>query len=859
MVFGRALGSGLFLLFSVWPIPLAGQPMIQTVAGSGRSLRGAGGPGIDVALGRVPGLAVDAAGNVYASDLDYDVIMKISAADILTVYAGTGVGGALGQSYSGPATQANLDTPQALVFDQSGNLYIADADGAVILRIAPDGTISKVAGGGSQALNGGSAVNSFVWEPMGIAVDKAGNLYIAESANERVTKVDPSGIITTVAGTLDSAGFSGDGGPATAAQLNFPDGVAVDSAGDVYISDRNNNCIREVSTNGAIQTIAGGGNQIAFNGALATNIALSLPSALTFDSSGNLIFPDVYHQLILRLNKTTGQVSIIAGNGQKGFSGDGGPATSASLQEPMGIGFDPNGNLYFADQDNHRVRKIDTNGIITTIAGNGMSNYGGDGGPAVEALLDRPGAVAVSSTGDMYIADTNNNRVRKVDSFGTIVTVAGNGTAGYSGDGGPATQAELNLPGGVAVDGAGNLYISDTWNFRIRKVNPSGTITTIAGTGQCCYNGDGIAATSAQVNQPGRLRFDGQGNLYFADQWNQRIRKITPSGTISTVAGDGQQGFGGDGRSAVAASLNIPDGVAVAQDGSILIADLQNSRVRAVSPDGTINTISGNGNFGFTPSTTPANTDDEFPADVVQGLDGNIYFPVGTYQIARLNSAGLTTLNAPCCTPSFGGDGGPVSAAIMDFTSPGGGMGIDGNGDLYLADTNNDRIRKITLRSLQVSSQNLDFSWPSPAGSTAQLQITNNGEGVLQWTATANTEEGGSWLELPTSSGTAPSTITIAADATSLSPGVYTGSITVSSPSSVGSPATVKVTLNVAAISNCDINRDGATNISDVQLLIDQALGEAPAANRLTGDEDLDVVDVQIVIDAALGAGCEAD
>jgi hypothetical protein len=255
----------------------------------------------------------------------------------------------------------------------------------------------------------------------------------------------------------------------------------------------------------------------------------------------------------------------------------------------------------------------------------------------------------------------------------------------------------------------------------------------------------------------------------------------------------------------------------------------------------------------------PTNTNDEFPADVVQGLDGNIYFSVGTYQIARLNSTGLTAVNNPCCSPSFAGDGGPVSAAVMSFTYPGGGMATDVNGDLYLADTNNDRIRKITLRSLALSSQNLNISLPAPSGSTtAQLQITNNGEGVLQWGATANTNEGGDWLTVPTSSGTAPSTMTIALSARSLAPGVYTGSITVSSPAAAGSPVTVQVTLTVVEVSNCDVNQDGLTNVADVQMLINQALGVTSAIDNLNGDGGVNVVDVQIVINAALSSGCEA-
>ena len=218
---------------------------------------------------------------------------------------------------------------------------------------------------------------------------------------------------------------------------------------------------------------------------------------------------------------------------------------------------DASGNLYIADTGNNRIRKVSATGIITTVAGNGSAGYSGDGGPATSAQLDGPEGVAVDGSGNLYIADTCNNRIRKVSATGIITTVAGNGSAGYSGDGGPATSAQLSLPAGVAVDGSGNLYIADSGNNRIRKVSATGIITTVAGNGSPGYSGDGGPATSAQLNQPAGVAVDASGNLYIADSSNNRIRKVSATGIITTVAGNGFDGYSGDGGPATSAATQL--------------------------------------------------------------------------------------------------------------------------------------------------------------------------------------------------------------------------------------------------------------------------------------------------------------
>jgi sugar lactone lactonase YvrE len=369
-------------------------------------------------------------------------------------------------------------------------------------------TISTVAGV-YPIVDGGPATSTLLYSPFGVAVASAGDLYIADTDNNRVRRVTPEGVITTVVGD-GAAGFRGDGGPAASARLNQPRDVAVDSAGNLYIADRFNDRIRRVTPSGIISTVAGGG-------------------------------------------------------GAQGFGGDGGPATRARLNRPENVAVDPAGSLYIADTGNHRIRKVGPDGVITTVAGTGTPGFNGDGVPGPQAQLNAPSDVAVDTFGNLYIADRNNHRVRRVTPAGTVSTYAGNGTAGSAGDNGPATLAQLRFPGGVAVDEAGNLYVPVVGS--IRKVSPAGIITTIAGTATEGFSGDGGPALAAQFDNPVDGAVDAAGNLYLADQRNHRVRKISASGVVSTVAGTFH--FGGDGGPATAALLFAPRQLAIDSAGNL--------------------------------------------------------------------------------------------------------------------------------------------------------------------------------------------------------------------------------------------------------------------------------------------------
>ena len=593
---------------------------ITTVAGNGTAgFSGDGGAAAAAQLNNPAGLSLDAAGNLYIADRDNQRIRKVDPAGVITTVAGDGAQGFGGDS--GAAVAAQLNAPYGVAPDGSGNLYIADFGNNRIRKVDPAGTITTVAGGGSSLGDGGMATAARLSGPAGVAPDGAGNLYIADSSHQRIRKVDSTGTIVTVAGN-GTAGSGGDGGAATAAQLNAPYGLAPDGAGNLYIADSSNHRIRKVDSAGTIVTVAGSGAAgHSGDGAAAVAALLRLPRGVALDGSGNLYFADEGNQRIRKVD-SAGVISTLAGRER--------------LNSPYGLALDGAGNLYFADTSNHRIRKVDPAGVISTVAGDGRQNYGGDGGAATAAQLNSPRGVALDGAGNLHIADRTNNRIRKVDSAGVISTVAGIGIRSYGGDGGAAVAARLQYPHDVALDGAGNLYIADTFNHRIRKVDTAGTITTVAGGGSSF--GDGGAAVAARLNIPRGVTLDDAGNLYIADTFNHRIRKVDTDGDISTVAGNGTRGYGGDGGAATAAQLNSPHGVALDGAGNLYIADTHNDRIRKVDADGDISTVAGNGTRGY------------------------------------------------------GGDGGAATAAQLNSPH---GVALDGAGNLYIADRDNHRIRKV--------------------------------------------------------------------------------------------------------------------------------------------------------------------
>ncbi len=339
--------------------------------------------------------------------------------------------------------------------------------------------------------------------------------------------VSHSQTIATVAGN-GATGFSGDGGAATSAALNHPRGLAVDAGGSLYISDTDNYRVRRIAANGIISTFAGTGvTNATGDGGAAVSAAISDATGLAFDRAGNLYIADAGNRRIRKITPG-GVISTFAGTGIQGFDGDGGAATSARLNRPTSITFDLAGNMFIADSSNHRIRRVSTSGTITTIAGNGRDAFAGDGGAATNASLSFPLGVAVDGSGNVYIADAGNNRIRRINTSGVISTVAGNGAGRFAGDDGQAATASINIPSDVALDAAGTLYIADSGNNRVRVVSAAGIITTLAGTGVDSFSGDGGPAGAAALNYPWGLTIDSSGTLYIADPREQSCAPDRP-------------------------------------------------------------------------------------------------------------------------------------------------------------------------------------------------------------------------------------------------------------------------------------------------------------------------------------------
>jgi len=666
---------------------------ISTVAGGGI---GDGYAATSAVLLYPQGVAVDGSGNVYIADCSNNRIRKVSTSGIITTIAGTGVQGSGGDG--GAATAAQLNNPYGVAVDATGNVYIADTYNYKIREVNTSGIISTIAGNGTDGYtgNGGPATAAEFGNIYGIAVSSSGNIYVPDQNYNVVRLFKVGGNVSVFAGN-GTLGFSGDGNSATGAELYYPIEVAVDNSNNVYIADAGNNRVRKVSTSNVITTFAGNGNSTySGDGGAATAAGVYYPWGVSTDAAGNVYISDSRDNRIREVN-TSGTISTIAGNGTLGFTGDGGPATAAELNSPSGIAVVSTGAIMYI-VDNYRIRQVNGS-TISTYAGGGI----GDSEPATAAELNiappsgnssyTVSEIATDATGNMYIADFNNNRIRKISSTGIISTVAGNGTVGYSGDGGNAIAAELNVPRGVAVDATGNVYIADTKNSAIRKINTSGIISTIAGNGTAGYSGDGSAATAAELNFPTGITLDPSGNVYIADLKNQRIREVNTSGIISTIAGTGAAGFSGDGFAATTAELDYPSQLTMDATGYLYIADLYNNRVRIMKPGGNISTFAGNGTAAYKGDGGPATAAELYGPVGVMAYNGDIYIAdYNNNRVRRVNASGTISTIAGDFNAGFMGDGGPATAASLSAPSM---LTVDGSGNIYMADNANGRIREL--------------------------------------------------------------------------------------------------------------------------------------------------------------------
>ena len=488
--------------------------------------------------------------------------------------------------------------------------------------VAPNGKISTFAGTGTPGYAGdnGAATSAQLSSPMSLAVDASGNLYIGDSGNNTVRRVASNGTIVTAAGNGASVASSGgDGGPATSAPLGSVLGIAVDASGNLYIATGDNR-VRIVSPAGVIGTAIGKSETSAYGLLTPVNGAAAVAS----DSAGNVYFTDTWNNRIRKVSPD-GTVVTVAGTGVNGAAGDSGPAVGAQLGNVFGVALDAAGDIYIVDTGNSTIRKVDTNGVITTVAGNGTAGFSGDNGPATSAQLNLPYGVALDAAGNLYIADRYNYRVRKVDTSGVITTVAGNGTQGNSGDSGLATSAEFGVITGLAISSNGGIYVADRGAHRVRRIGSNGIITPLAGTGTSGYSGDGGPATSAKLSRPSGLALDSSGHLFIGD--GTVVRVVSPQGTINTVAGKGPAGDSGDSGPATDAKFQYVYGLSVDAVGRVYVADVTSNAVRLLTPVG----------------TQPVLFLDGLPSSLTDGQSGSLALTISNAAQAA-STSGLVTI-----------------------------------------------------------------------------------------------------------------------------------------------------------------------------------------------------------------------
>ncbi len=762
----------------------AGVPYVKTIAGIAGSSgnTGDGSQATAAKMSSDEGVIVDAAGNIYISDYGSGTIRKVNPAGIISTIAGPGTIGIFGDG--GPATAAFMGKPIGMAFDASGNLYVCDDTYERVRKInMTTGIITTVAGNGSGGGYNGDNIAATAAQlngPWGVTFDAAGNMYVSESINNRIRRVDATtGIITTYAGT-GTGGYNGDGIPATAAKLAQPSYLRFDGSGNLIFGDAANNRIRSITPYGIISTIAGSGSGAGYSpdGTAATNAKLNFPYGVAIDPAGNVCFADYANEMVRIIYKSTGLLGTILGVvGGGGHYGDGGPAVYAGSSGPQDITFDHNGNMLIAEAPSEVVREISpvaayiapitgpssvcpgntitltnaTSGgvwsgttigvatvgsssgvvtgvsagnalisysvnnscgsylakayvavgtpIITTVAGNGTATYVSDGVPATSTGVSLPSHTAMDAAGNLYFGDYNNYRIRKVDAVtGLISTYAGTGLPGLGADGVAATASAISGIASLVFDAGGNLYFADYNDNKIRVINPAGIIQTVAGTGTVGSAGDGGAAATATLNHPWGIAFDYSGNIVFCDRNNNRIRKIDlGTGIITTIAGTGSSTFSGDNGPATAAGINGPCDLATDILGNLYTSDFGSNRIRKISTSGIITTVAGNGNPGFSGDNGPA-------------LAARLYDPVGVYVdsafdlyigdytndvVRKVNPAGIiTTIAGIGSSAGYNGDGIAPTTAQLKIPQ---GVALYGNGDIYISDANNNRVRKITL------------------------------------------------------------------------------------------------------------------------------------------------------------------
>jgi len=722
---------------------MAQQNVITTAIGGGPNDT----PAIDADINDPVSVTVDSAGNYYVAACNQNRVFKVTAG-ILTVVAGNGLPGYSGDGVSGGAPNALLNCPYGVAVDSNNNIYISDSYNSVVRKVDTSNTITTIAGNYVDGCiyngTGSPATNFALCHPEGLAVDHSGNLYIADQLNNVIRRlVLSTSTLSNYAGNA-TAGFSGDGGPAASAELYYPVSIAFDSTGNLFIADTNNYRVREVTiSNLKIKTVAGTGTAgYSGDGAAATAATFNGINGLAVNSTGTTVTIADTYNAVIRQFTVGGKISTIAGGAGTGWCGDGQLATASCLYYPYGVALTSTGTVYVADTYNDRLRQFVVGGTINTLAGNGSTVMPTPvtNLPPNGVVFYNPYGVTADPSGDVFVTDAANSMVRELVWSTDLVNIfAGNGVQGYGGDGGPATSANLNLPAGIARDSAGNVYFADTYNCVVREVSLSGTISTFAGIPQSCgYSNDGGPAIGAMLNVPYSVMVDSQNNVYIADGANCRIRVVV-GGIISTYAGGAGCGFSGDGGPADDAALNGPEAMAEDGAGNLYIVDNGNNRIRMVAAStGLISTVAGDGAAGFTGDGMATQISLYSPQDVKADANGNLF-------IADTGNQRLRWVTPSGLITTFAGSGtggytGDGGLAInAEFYYPT-GIFEDASGNFLVADSLNLRIRGITaFGGLGASTSSLAFGLLTVGSTSAPQAVTLSAVGPLTITTILTT------------------------------------------------------------------------------------------------------------------------
>jgi sugar lactone lactonase YvrE len=664
----RALSAILTVFLSLALVPLAhSQPLTFNTLAGNAGQGSAGGSGGNARFNLPGGIAADGAGNVYVADTANHTVRKISGGVVSTV---AGLAGASG-SADGKGSAARFNQPQGVVVAANGIVYVADTGNHTIRKVALDGTVTTLAGaaGNPGALNAtgtnaqfyepeavavksdgsliyvadtwnhtirqitsagvvttlaglagtpgstnGTGSGALFYQPQGVAVDGAGSVYVGDTANGTIRKVTAGGVVTTLAG---SAGTYGSvNGSGSGAQFYQPMGVAVDTNGTVYVADNFNHTIRAVTSAGAVSTLAGSAGVYGSTDGTGGNARFYSPQAVAV--SGTTVYVADTGNGTIRQISSGGVTTTLAGSVSAG-SADG-PGASARFYWPKGVAFDGGGNAYVADTFNHTIRRITSGGVVSTLAGT-AGNHGSNNGTGGSAQFYAPQGMATDADGNVYVADTANNTVRQVTSGGVVTTLAG--TAGVAGlVDGIGTSAQFNQPQAVAVDNSNNAYVADTGNHSIRKISPGGGVTTLAGlpgyAGSIDGTGPSVGTNTARFSSPAGLAVDSAGNVYVADTGNHTIRCVTPAGVVSTLAGLPGVWGNADGTNR-AARFFQPQGIIVDGQGNLFVMDSGNHTVRMIAPSGTdwvVSTVAGQPDLGGSADGTGGGAQFYYPGGI---------------------------------------------------------------------------------------------------------------------------------------------------------------------------------------------------------------------------------------------------